>query len=179
MTTLEAEYERVTNTPSDIWEHLPQFVRMVNEVDAYHVIELGTRSGVSTIAWLYALEGKGRLTSVDIDPKPAIGDWPHWTFIQGDDCDPDVLSQLPDAEIVFVDTSHFYEHTVKELNIYRHLVKPGGLIVCHDTQLRQPLGAPSYPAFPVRKAMVEFAIDNGYKWGELKNCWGLGWVEVI
>ena len=176
--TLEAEYRRLCDTPSDIHEHLPRFVEMVEVLDAATVIELGTRTGVSTIAWLYALEGKGRLVSVDIDEKPAIGEYDHWSFIQGDDCDPDVVKQLPDADIVFVDTSHFYEHTVRELNIYRHLVRPGGLIVCHDTQLRRPIGAPSYPAFPVRKALVEFATDQGYRWSEVTNCWGLGWVEI-
>lgn len=66
---LADEYARLCQTPSDIYLHLGTFVGLVEHLDATHVIELGTRSGVSTIAWLYALEGRGRLTSVDFDPR--------------------------------------------------------------------------------------------------------------
>ena len=129
--TLADLYAEQCNTPSDIYLHLPRFVAMVEELDAQHVIELGTRTGVSTIAWLHALERTGgRLTSVDIDEHPPIGEWPHWTFIQGDDMDPGIVAGLEPADIVFIDTSHLYEHTVQELNTYRWLVKPGGLLAC-------------------------------------------------
>jgi predicted O-methyltransferase YrrM len=177
--TLAAEYDRLCRVPSDIYEHLPTFVEMVRERNAQHVIELGTRTGVSTIAWLYGLQATGGLlTSVDIDERPAIGNHDGWTFIQGDDLDPAITSALEPADIVFIDTSHLYEHTVAELNIYRWLVKPGGLIVCHDTNLERPQGAPARPKFPVRTALEEFAADNGYEAHFVDNCWGLGWVNV-
>ena len=48
--TLADLYAEQCNTPSDIYLHLPRFVAMVEELDAQHVIELGTRTGVSTIA---------------------------------------------------------------------------------------------------------------------------------
>jgi len=85
-------YRRLCRTPSDVHEHLPVFADLVAELNAQHVIELGTRSGVSTVAWLHALaDTGGRLTSVDIDVRPPIGDWPHCTFIQSDDTDPDLI----------------------------------------------------------------------------------------
>ena len=101
---LAHEYQRLCLTPSDINEHLPKFVAMVEALDASHVIELGTRTGVSTVAWLHALEGRGHLTSVDIDPAPPIGEHKHWTFIQGDDLDPYVIARLESAAIVFIVT---------------------------------------------------------------------------
>ena len=176
--TLEDEYVRVCHTPSDIVNHLPRFVDLVEQLDATHVIELGTRTGVSTIAWLYALEGRGHLTSVDLDPKPDIGDWPGWTFIQGDDLSMRVLERLKPAEIVFIDTSHLYDHTIVELNTYLPLVRPGGRIVCHDTQLRRPEGSPERPIFPVRTAILEFVAAEGLTWHEYQDCWGLGVIEV-
>jgi hypothetical protein len=106
---LAALFEKHCAAPSDIQSHLPRFAAMVELLGATHVIELGTRTGVSTIAWLYALEGRGTLDSVDIDPKPDIGEWPHWTFHQGDDME--MVGQLEPADIVFIDTSHLYEHT--------------------------------------------------------------------
>lgn len=174
--SLASEYARVCATPSDIQDHLPRFVEMVEQLDATHVIELGTRSGVSTIAWLHALDGKGRLTSVDIDPPPPIGEHPHWTFIQGDDLD--VVHQLDPADIVFIDTSHLYDQTVKELDAYLPLVKPGGLIVCHDTMLRRPEGSPPRPLFPVRTAICEFTERHGFEWFEYRDSWGLGVISV-
>jgi cephalosporin hydroxylase len=177
--TLEERYRELCVTPSDIYLHLPRFVDLVMAREARHVIELGTRSGVSTIAWLYALEQTGgRLTSVDIDEKPGIGDHDHWTFIQGDDCDPDLFAGLEPADIVFVDTSHWYEHTLRELNLYRWLVNPGGIIVCHDTELQHPEGAPIRPPFPVKLAIIEFVSEHGYEWFNYPDCFGLGVIEI-
>jgi cephalosporin hydroxylase len=177
--SLAAEYERVCNEPSDIVAHLPRFVEMVRRCNARHVIELGTRSGVSTIAWLYGLETTGgRLTSVDIDARPDIGDWPHWTFVQGDDLDPAVVAVLDDADIVFIDTSHLFEQTLSELNVYRHLVRPGGLMVLHDTMLSRPEGAPLLPRYPVRTAIEAFCAAEGLRWSEVPQCWGLGVIEL-
>ena len=172
-------YAEQCATPSDVYLHLPRMVELVETLNAQHVLELGTRTGVSTIAWLYALEQTGgRLTSVDIDARPPIGDYDHWTFIQGDDLDPTVVASLDQANIVFIDTSHLYEHTVAELNIYRWLVKPGGVIVCHDTQLPRPEGAPARPAYPVRTAIEEFVAAEGFDWYEFPDCWGLGIIKV-
>ena len=177
--TLAELYAEQCATPSDIYLHLPRFVEMVDELKAQHVIELGTRTGVSTIAWLHALEGTGgRLTSVDIDERPPIGDWPHWEFIQGDDTDPEVITRLAPADIVFLDTSHLYEHTVVELRLYRWVVKPGGLIVCHDTELPLPEGAPPRPLYPVKTAVREFCEQEGFQWCNFSDCWGLGVIRV-
>ena len=177
--SLESEYTRLCSTPSDIYLHLPRFVEMVKACHAQHVIELGTRTGVSTIAWLHGLESTGgRLTSIDIDEKPDIDDHPSWTFIQGDDLDPTITSTLEPADIVFIDTSHLYDQTVKELNVYRWLVKPGGLIVLHDTMLERPEGAPARPRYPVRVAVEEFCEAEGYDWHNIPDCWGLGIIEM-
>lgn len=174
-------YAECCRVPSDIYQHLPRFVELVEQLDATNVIELGTRSGVSTIAWLYALEGRGHLTSVDLDAPPPLGEFDHWTFIQGDDTDEKVIDQLyglGPADILFIDTSHHYTHTLAELDIYRDLVRPGGRIVMHDTQLRRPEGSPSRPLFPVRTAIVEFTAEHGLRWTDNPICNGLGEIEI-
>ena len=178
--SLQGEYERLCVTPSDIYLHLPRLVELVTRTNAQHVIELGTRTGVSTIAWLYGLEQTGgRLTSIDIDAKPAIDDHPAWTFIQGDDLDPAIVSKLDRADIVFIDTSHLYEQTVHELNLYRWLVKPGGLMVLHDTELPVPETAPpGHPLFPVKRAVTEFCEAEGYEWSNVTECWGLAVIQL-
>lgn len=179
--SLAARYEQACRTPSDIHEHLPMFVELVDQIDARHVLELGTRSGISTIAWLYALDGRGTLTSVDLSERPDIGDYDHWTFIQGDDEDPAIVRQVstPTPDIIFLDTSHHWQHTRRELATYRWVVRPGGLIVCHDTEVARPEHAPiGDPAFPVRKAIEEFCEVNGFTWVNVTGCNGLGIVKV-
>lgn len=179
--SLRARYEAACRTPSDINDHLPMFVELVDQLDAHHVLELGTRTGISTLAWLYALEGRGTLTSVDIDERPAIGDHDHWSFVQGDDLDPAVVRQVstPTPDIVFIDTSHHYQHTRRELATYRWVVRGGGVIVCHDTEVGRVEGAPlGDPAFPVRLAIEEFCRDNGFKWVNVSGCNGLGIIRV-
>jgi predicted O-methyltransferase YrrM len=177
--SLAADYERVCRTPSDIWEHLPTLLSLVHRLRAEHVIELGTRSGVSTTALLYALEATGgRLTSIDIDPAPDIPPSDHWTFIQGDDLDPTVVAGLDEADLIFIDTSHEYLQTLRELNVYVNLIRKPGLIVLHDTELERPLGCPARPRFPVKTAVTEFCDENAYQWSNDPRCFGLGIIEV-
>lgn len=178
---LAERYETACRTPSDIHQHLPMFVELVAELDATRVLELGTRSGISTIAWLHALDGRGSLVSVDLDERPDIGEYPHWTFIRGDDMDPVVIKAVstPPPDIVFLDTSHHFQHTRRELATYGWVVKPGGLIVCHDTEVARPEFAPiGDPGFPVRRAIEEFCGDNGFTWVNVTGCNGLGIIKV-
>ena len=179
-TPLEMEYRRACETRSDIVEHLPTFVQTVLDLDAQIVIELGTRGGVSTLAWLYGLaQTGGSLWSVDIDPTPAKIEVDAWTFVLGDDLDPDVYGRLPDlADIVFIDTSHGYDQTLAELHLYRWKVRPGGFIMLHDTELERPQGEPARPAWPVKTAIEEYCHEEDLTWSNRPNCYGLGTIEV-
>ena len=179
--TLAAHYDRLARTPSDIYLHLPRFVGMVQAGQCTKVLELGTRTGVSTVAWLHALaETGGHLWSVDLDTRPAIGEHRHWTYIQGDDTNEAVIAQLPGPfDICFIDTSHHYQHTLWELQRYIGLVRSGGLIVLHDTELPVPEGAPAGdPTYPVKRAIEQFVAARNLKWFNIPDCWGLGIIEV-
>lgn len=177
--TLEAPYRAQCERASDINEHLPTLVALVEELEATKVIELGTRGGCSTVAWLYALEDRGHLWSVDISPRPDLGDYEHWTFVQGDDCHADVLDQLPDeVDAVFIDTSHAFGHTLRELELYTPLVRVGGRVVLHDTELRWPEAIEQTCPFPVREAIDRYCEQHGLSWTNHTNNNGLGIVEV-
>lgn len=171
-------YHEMLSIWSDIQGHLETFVSTAVEMDAKKIIELGTRGGVSTSAWLYALEQTGgHLWAVDIAPAPEF-ESPHWTFIQGDDCSPAVLNQLPyDVDIVFIDTSHHYDHTIRELELYLPRVRSGGYIMLHDTELDYPDGGPSIQ-YPVKKAIGTFCMDHSLTWTNHEHSYGLGIIEV-
>lgn len=162
---------------TDVQGHLATFVDLAEH--ASKIIELGTRGGVSTVAWLYGLEGHGHLWSVDIDPPPPMR-FDHWTFIQGDDCSTEVLDQLPDeVDVVFIDTSHHYDHTRRELELYLPRVRSGGRIVLHDTEVEIPDAAPlADPPFPVKRAVTEFCDARGLVWTNYPYSYGLAVIEV-
>lgn len=178
---------------SDIFEHLPTFVKAVKDLKAERVIELGVRYGVSTIAWLYALENQGHLWSVDcsfpveppnsniglLDPQGPLGVVEYWTFILGYDVWKPVLDALPTtADIIFIDTNHVYSETLVELELYLPRVRPGGRIYLHDTALSETGNDPSGPPYPVRKAVTEFCRKHQLEWENNENCCGLGVIYV-
>lgn len=182
--TLRERYEHHARLPSDIWLHLPRMVKLVEAFNAQRVVELGARSGLSTSAWLVGLEKTGgHLTSIDIDEAPPIGDHKQWTFIQGDDTDPDIVASVEDGsvDVLFIDTSHHYGHTLWELRNWSAKVRPGGVIVCHDTELERPTDPPAPatdPPFPVKQAIIEFAEERQLNWVNIPDCWGLAIIEV-
>lgn len=175
--TLGALYKELCDYPSDIVDHLPTLYQLAQ--DATRIVELGTRAGVSTVAFLHGLEAHGHLWSVDLGDRPDIGEIGHWTYIQGDDVSPEVFTQLPgDADVVFIDTIHTYRHTLQELNLYKWLVRPGGKIVLHDTELEQLLEPPFEKGFPVKRAIEEFCAAEGLEWTNTPECYGLGIIAI-
>lgn len=175
---MRALYEEHCIRPSDIFEHLPTFVALCEQLDAKNVIELGVRGGVSTVAWLYGLEQTdGHLHSVDISAPPEI-ESDRWTFTRGNDVDPDLVSALPaSVDIVFIDTSHTYEQTLQELALYVPKVRSGGVVVLHDTEVEHPDLTEDYN-FPVKRAVELFTMANGLSWTNEPKCNGLGTIEV-
>lgn len=155
--TLDDAYAQVCANPSDINEHLPMLVELCRQTDAKQVIELGVRGGTSTVAWLFGIsQTDGRLWSVDTQKGPPVRH-PRWTFVQGEDTDPFVLSQLPEGvDIVFVDTDHRYDLTLEEIRTYAPRVRSGGCMVFHDTMEESfEHHTTPQPPFPVRSAVQE------------------------
>lgn len=123
--------------PTDIHEHLTTLYMLTREFRLDPVLELGTRTGESTVAFCQAAsEIGGSVVSVDIEDCPeakrairAAGLDKTWSFHRHDD-----LTFHWEAPIgcLFIDTSHEYEHTRRELAKYEPHVKRGGIIILHD-----------------------------------------------
>jgi predicted O-methyltransferase YrrM len=146
----------------DMAPHYQTLIRVARECKT--IIEWGVRGGVSTWAFLEGLPADGKLVSVDIVdcvvPRRVSED-PRWTFIVGDDLDPEVRAQLPEtADVVFIDTSHTYEQTVAELGIV--LDYQPAKIVMHDVNQPQ-----------VRQAVDEFCAREGWRMAAYEDPYGL------
>lgn len=168
--------------PSDISDWLPTLHDETCRYPGAQVIELGVRTGNSTIAFLAATDlVDGFVWSVDVNPA-RVPDWWHfqnrWQFIHAPDVPkPDGLPA--ECDVLFIDTSHHYEHTYAELCAYVPLVRPGGTVLLHDTELQVPDGMPAGdPLFPVARALDRFCAEFDLNWQNRTGCNGLGVVRI-
>lgn len=179
--TFFVEYEQRAYEPSDIGQHLPRLFDEAS-IDDVHVIELGVRTGNSTAAFLAAAEQqRGHVWSVDINSPRVPLHWfasDLWTPLVGNDLE--LAGELPNyVDVLFIDTSHRYDQTKAELELYAPKVKPGGRILLHDTELEHPEAeSPGDPAFPVATALREWAAESGAVVEWVSGCNGLGVVYI-
>jgi len=153
----------------DMYPHINTLVELART--SHTILELGTRSGSSTWAFLTGLPVNGALTSVDRDPRiakegwlpPQVRDDPRFTFIEGDDLDTDIIARYPKApDLVFIDTSHTYQQTLQELYMVTDLQPLR--IVLHDWVLEG-----------VENAVMDFLrVTRQYRIEQIeKSQWGL------
>jgi hypothetical protein len=143
-----ARYDDVAGTSSDIQAHLPFLRAAARGI----VLELGVRGGNSTCAFLAGVEERGGIVwSVDVDERSAGVFQGHsqWRFVLADSRDVDALAaaglEAP-IDVLFVDTIHTYEQVRDELAVWGGRVRPGGLVLFHDTD--------TYPE--IRRAIAEW-----------------------
>jgi predicted O-methyltransferase YrrM len=114
--------------------------------DDFNIIELGVRSGCSTIAFLSALceLKKGRLWSCDIEKTDIsfknvtdAGLFNYWYFWEGDSIDFANFIGNKIISLIFIDTSHEFAQTTKEIEVWAPKLKIGGKIIFHDTCSRR------------------------------------------
>lgn len=168
MTPAQQAYAHYCAQPSDIQHHLPLLFAHAHG----DVLELGTRSGVSTAAFLAGVELRGgHVTSVDIDPRSAqvAAGHPRWTFRQGDTTAAGFEATFGNCEYdtILIDTLHFREHVARELALWSHRVKPGGVILIHDTE--------TFPG--VRVAAEDFCARVGWPVTFVLPCNGMAVIE--
>jgi predicted O-methyltransferase YrrM len=183
---LEAEAESRMFAWSDIQKHLPFLLDQATRHPAPRLLDLGVRGGVSTAVLLWAAtQTGGHLWSVDLEPPRTPSWWAmlgRWTMIVADDLDRDLLDRLGDGfDLILVDTSHTYEHTLAELRAYVPKVKAGGLVCCHDVDLvgHDPTGwGIEGPDGPVRRALDDYCAETGLTWEYRPGSYGLGVLRV-
>lgn len=138
---------------SDISDHLGSIFFFAAMVRPKLIVELGTRGGESTRFLLAAAAVNGStVLSIDLQECPALacpcGE--RWKFVRADDvefgnsgfedwCREQHVEAAVD--VLFVDTSHEYAHTQKEIEAWtRHLSK-NGLMIFHDSNMGHGLYA--------------------------------------
>lgn len=136
------EVRRYATRRSDINEHLPRLFVESLRAQPRLIVELGVRGGASTFVFERVAQRYGAaLVSVDIEDCTEASNYPHWHFVQSDDvafaerfpawcAEQDLPASI---DVLFIDTSHYYEHTVAEINAWFPLLAGRALVFFHDT----------------------------------------------
>lgn len=132
--------------PSDISDHMLSMFYEAMEIKPRLIVELGTRSGHSTFVLerVAALCGSG-LVSVDLNDCSLASKYAGWRFVRSDDISfaqkfPDWCRQqglTPEIDLLFIDTSHEYDHTQAEIRAWFPFLSPRAKVMFHDTNLRK------------------------------------------
>ena len=185
---------------SDAQEQLPLLRDAARSFARPVIAELGTRTGESTAAFLAgAAAAGGHVWSADIAPAMVPAWWREtgrWSFLAADDMSGEAAEWLPaEPDILFIDTSHLYGHTLAELRKYVPRVRPGGLVLCHDTDISREFmigygetAAAAGPEYPVAAALDAYCAEAGLSWSRQarpanprypeRQFSGLGTIEI-
>jgi cephalosporin hydroxylase len=164
---------------TDIQDQLGMLYTAACQYPRVVVGEFGVRNGQSTRAFLAAAERQGgHVHSWDLS-TPDVPSWwqehPYWTFTRQDSR----LAAPPALDVLFVDTSHVYEATLHELRHLVPFVRPGGIVLMHDTRIGDPPGSSEVMvASDVAKALDDYCADTGRKWEERGGHYGLGQIVI-
>jgi hypothetical protein len=138
------EIESHSRRQSDISDHLiPLFIEAAAMRPSL-LVELGVRSGESTVALGRVADIFGaNLISVDLEDCSAACSSSHQVFVKSDDirfaqqfgawCGSHGLVQSID--VLFIDTSHEFDHTVAEIENWFPILSPHCKVVFHDTNM--------------------------------------------
>lgn len=166
----------------DINEHLQYIYDTTVNMNAQTIVELGVNNGSSTLAFLLATrKTNGKLYSCDIVECPNArklvdGVDENWQFTIKDDLEYGKTWDKP-IDILFIDTSHSFEQTHRELELWIPKVKPDGIIILHDTM---PTPGTAFNESGVLPAVWEWLGNNpGYTLENKPNNHGLGIIRKV
>jgi cephalosporin hydroxylase len=140
------EVLRRAQTPTDVNDHLATLFVESLSVAPRLIVELGVRGGetafvLEQIAGLFA----SRVVLVDIEDCSSVPASPQVTFVKSDDvafagrfgewCAQQVIE--PCIDILHIDTSHLYDHTVQEIAAWFPHLSERAKVFFHDTHLEE------------------------------------------
>ena len=150
-----------------------------------NIVELGTRAGNSTSAFLAACEvhRRGHVWSFDIRPADVpdcYRESEYWTFTQCDAMSEEALKEgPPEIDTLFVDLEHTFEETLTVCTLWIPRVRPGGVALFHDTEYPQINGEWKSPhESEVGRALDVYCRMKGLEWVNVPGCFGLGILRI-
>jgi predicted O-methyltransferase YrrM len=141
MKYLEEIQQRGRTEDCDLSDHLETLYRQAYEMSPKVIVELGVSSGQSSKTFDRVSRELGSII-FGCDVEPTIGfsysDICNGNFVQMDDIQ---FSRLYASnvgrpiDVLFIDTSHLYEHTVQEIAHWFPLLADKAVVMFHDTNM--------------------------------------------
>ena len=161
---LNLEYQIARRLPSDINEHLELLKSLADSVD--HVTEMGTRTGISTRAFLAS---DVTLRAYDLSLDDYVAKLFELAHKKGKDVkyiESNVLeAEIDETDLLFIDTWHCYDQLYAELT--KHAPKVKKYIAFHDTQTygtRSEEFMGRVGSNGLLPAIIHYMIDNPDVW---------------
>ncbi|NPU86128.1 MAG: class I SAM-dependent methyltransferase [Syntrophaceae bacterium] len=143
--TLDEVRQRAAR-PTDICDHLEELFLLCLDKELRLIVELGVGDGESSFVFERAAKlWDAVLVSVDIEDRANVSTYGKRHFLHGDDvafgddfpswCAGRGLS--PEIDLLFIDTSHLYEHTVQEIRAWFPHLGAASRVVFHDTNMKE------------------------------------------
>jgi tetratricopeptide (TPR) repeat protein len=155
---LGERYHEACALASDINEHLPTLHELARE--CRHVTELGTRTGLATLAFLWAQPGKlvcyDPVRQPEVDGLKALAGHTEFVFRQEDP----LRAELEETDLLFIDTLHTCEQLKAELR--RHAARARRYIVLHNTTTSGERGEAEGQR-GLWPAVEEFLAEGGFR----------------
>lgn len=148
MNIVDERLEQQKQYPRAMRSYVLMLYEFVMESRPNKMLELGTQNGQSTKSILMAMNVTkvGTLVTVDRKDRSSIlnGEYEdvknRCIFIAGNTHSPETLEKVKATlgeeelfDMCFIDAGHMYEDIKQDWNDYIPLVKPGGIIMLHDT----------------------------------------------
>lgn len=140
------EIRKFAKKKTDISDHLELFFAEALTFKPKTIVEMGVRGGDST----FVLERVAKLCnssllSIDIEDCSDSSTYENWKFVQMDDLKfakkyPEWCKEnnvAPEIDVLFIDTSHFYEHTVLEIEYWFPYLSENCKVFFHDTNMEE------------------------------------------
>ncbi len=137
--------QRAHRQRTDISDHLITLFVEGTQTKPRLIVELGVRGGESTYVFERVSQLTGaKLVSVDIEDCSSSSTYENWMFVQMDDI---AFAQqfeswcvqrqiIPEIDLLFIDTSHKFDHTVQELQYWLPFTSSQAKVILHDTNMR-------------------------------------------
>jgi cephalosporin hydroxylase len=138
--------QRRARRPTDISDHLERLFVEAIQTAPDTIVELGVRGGESTFVFERVARLAGAdLVSVDVAETSYTSEYDCWQFVQSDDVEfAREFEQWcveagvdPAVDVLFVDTSHRYEHTVAEIDAWFPHLAEEAVVLFHDTNMQR------------------------------------------
>ena len=138
--------QRASSRYTDISDHLLALFSEAASVHPRLIVELGVRDGESTFAFERAARlSDARVLSIDLEDCKVQSSYPKWTFLKQNDVAfasqfPDWCSSYqlsPEIDVLFIDTSHLYQHTMEELRLWMPYLSAKSKLILHDTNMKR------------------------------------------